>query len=73
MENKRFSPKERVSTATYPFEEFTYLSDDGKIAELVSDEGRVHYRRLDFLESPAETPKSILVGTVRSVLFLKNS
>jgi hypothetical protein len=73
MENKRFNHRERVSMATYPFEEFTYIADDGKLAELVSDEGTVHYRRLEFLESPADTSHSILVGTVRSVLFSKHS
>lgn len=72
MENKKFNHLERVNTATYPFQEFTYLSDDGKLAELVSNEGTVHYRRLDFLEAPADAPRSILVGTVRSVLFQKS-
>lgn len=71
MNNKRFGHKERVTMATYPFEEFTYISDDGKFAELVSDDGSLHYRRLEFLESPADAPRSILVGTVRSIVFPK--
>jgi hypothetical protein len=69
MKNKRFNYKERVTMSTYPFEEFTYISDDGKLAEVISDEGTIHYRRLEFLESPADAPRSILVGTVRSMLF----
>ena len=46
MENKKFTRLDKVVMAIFPFQQFIYMSDDGKFAELLSETGTIHYSQI---------------------------
>ena len=64
MENKKFTRLDKVVMAIFPFQQFIYMSDDGKFAELLSEAGTIHYRQLDFLELQEAKTSGILSGVI---------